>query len=330
MAAPKRPPRPGGPQVRGRVGFAPEMGYEKLAGMTAEQWSTDEPVFVENVGGTGRPAAYSLAESRDGLTCPSDGTPPADQGRFPLRLPGLSQWRGRDRLAAGVGTHPAVHHRTPARRRRRLRIGAVPHGGGPRLQARGPLMVDRRQGMEFMNRTPGVRGSARHPRHVPRHRRWTRATWATSASATPARCSSSGLPLPGSCGAGGPSSSESRVPRPQARGRRARRPDPARDIEEMQMQDPAWVRARADLPLAHERIAPIDRRSSSWGGTATISRGSSASATSSSARAARTPSGCPRITRCTATSSLGRRGARQPRPDAGRAIDGAIAFLTGT
>jgi hypothetical protein len=31
-----------------------------------------------------------------------------------------------------------------------------------------------------------------------------------------------------------------------------------RDIEEMQLQDPAWVRARANLPLARERIAPID------------------------------------------------------------------------
>jgi dienelactone hydrolase len=31
-----------------------------------------------------------------------------------------------------------------------------------------------------------------------------------------------------------------------------------RDIEDMQMQDPAWVRARTDLPLARERIAPID------------------------------------------------------------------------
>jgi hypothetical protein len=31
-----------------------------------------------------------------------------------------------------------------------------------------------------------------------------------------------------------------------------------RDIEEMQMQDPVWVRARANLPLARERIAPID------------------------------------------------------------------------
>ena len=31
-----------------------------------------------------------------------------------------------------------------------------------------------------------------------------------------------------------------------------------RDIEEMQLQDPAWVRARTNLPVAHERIAPID------------------------------------------------------------------------
>jgi hypothetical protein len=31
-----------------------------------------------------------------------------------------------------------------------------------------------------------------------------------------------------------------------------------RDIEEMQLQDPRWVRARTNLPLARERIAPID------------------------------------------------------------------------
>ncbi|HEX4289136.1 MAG TPA: hypothetical protein VH021_09495, partial [Trebonia sp.] len=31
-----------------------------------------------------------------------------------------------------------------------------------------------------------------------------------------------------------------------------------RDIEEMQMQNPAWVRARANLSVAQERIAPID------------------------------------------------------------------------
>jgi hypothetical protein len=31
-----------------------------------------------------------------------------------------------------------------------------------------------------------------------------------------------------------------------------------RDIEEMQMRDPAWVRSRTNLPVARERIAPID------------------------------------------------------------------------
>ena len=31
-----------------------------------------------------------------------------------------------------------------------------------------------------------------------------------------------------------------------------------RDIEEMQMRNPAWVRARTNLQVAHERIAPID------------------------------------------------------------------------
>jgi hypothetical protein len=31
-----------------------------------------------------------------------------------------------------------------------------------------------------------------------------------------------------------------------------------RDIEEMQMRNPSWVRARTNLQVAHERIAPID------------------------------------------------------------------------
>jgi hypothetical protein len=31
-----------------------------------------------------------------------------------------------------------------------------------------------------------------------------------------------------------------------------------RDIEDMQLQDPEWVKARINLPAARERIAPID------------------------------------------------------------------------
>jgi hypothetical protein len=31
-----------------------------------------------------------------------------------------------------------------------------------------------------------------------------------------------------------------------------------RDVEELQLQDPAWVRARINMPVARQRIAPID------------------------------------------------------------------------
>jgi hypothetical protein len=52
--------------------------------MTAARWGTDEPLFVEDVEGSARPAAYYLAESRDGLYVPYVVRTPADEGRFPF------------------------------------------------------------------------------------------------------------------------------------------------------------------------------------------------------------------------------------------------------
>lgn len=46
--------------------------------------TTDEPIFVEDVEGSARPAAYYLAESRDGLYVPYMLRTPADEGRFPF------------------------------------------------------------------------------------------------------------------------------------------------------------------------------------------------------------------------------------------------------
>lgn len=46
--------------------------------------TTDEPIFVEDVEGSARPAAYYLAESRDGLYVPYLLRTPADEGRFPF------------------------------------------------------------------------------------------------------------------------------------------------------------------------------------------------------------------------------------------------------
>ena len=52
--------------------------------MTAGRWSTSEPIFVEDVEGSTRPAAYYLAETRDGLYVPYVMRTPAGEGRFPL------------------------------------------------------------------------------------------------------------------------------------------------------------------------------------------------------------------------------------------------------
>jgi hypothetical protein len=47
------------------------------------RWSTGEPILVEDVTGSARPAAYYLAESRDGLYVPYVVRTPASEGRFP-------------------------------------------------------------------------------------------------------------------------------------------------------------------------------------------------------------------------------------------------------
>ena len=81
-------------------------------------WDPSEPVFTEAVAGSSRPAAYYLAESRDGLYVPYVVRTPADEGRFPFvflaarPLSSRTSWpssvtapgtrsRGPDRTAAG-------------------------------------------------------------------------------------------------------------------------------------------------------------------------------------------------------------------------------------
>lgn len=76
-----------------------------------------------------------------------------------------------------------------------------------------------------------------------------------------------------------------------------------RDIEEMQMQDPAWVRARANLPVARERIAPIDVPMLVMGRDGDPPQGIFRLSYELLRKAARSPSGCPGTTRCTATFS---------------------------
>ena len=70
------------PAGRGRAAGSAEPWHRP--GMTAERWGTHQPVFVEDVEGSARPAAYYLAESRDGLYVPYVVRTPSGEGRFPF------------------------------------------------------------------------------------------------------------------------------------------------------------------------------------------------------------------------------------------------------
>ena len=122
--------------------------------MTASEWDTGEPVFVEDVEGSDRPAAYYLAESRDGLYVPYVVRTPSDEGRFPFVFLAYGNGGGGiGWLREWVRTRSYIMERLLAagyacgwgRYRTEVDLG-FNHGG--------PLTVDGRQGMEVMNRSP--------------------------------------------------------------------------------------------------------------------------------------------------------------------------------
>ena len=121
--------------------------------------ATDEPIFVEDVAGSARPAAYYLAESRDGLYVPYVLRTPADEGRFPFVF--LAYGNG----GGGIGwLREWTRTRSPIMERLlaagvRVRVGTVPHGGRPRLQPRRPAHGRRAPGHGGHEPlAPGVRG----------------------------------------------------------------------------------------------------------------------------------------------------------------------------
>lgn len=230
--------------------------------MTAEPWSTSDPVFVEDVEGSARPAAYFLAESRDGLYVPYVVRTPADQGRFPFVF--LAYGNG----GGGIGWLRRWVHTRPYITERLLAAGYACGWGRYRTEVDlgfnrgGPLMVDRRQGMEVMNRSPlEFEDELAILEHVRAHPQ------VDAGSLGHIGVSHAGEMLfklasryPGILRAGVASEPANHefldlrlddvAPVNPRTG--------LRDIEEMQMRDPAWVRARANLLLARERIAPID------------------------------------------------------------------------
>jgi len=220
------------------------------------------PVFVEDVEGSTRPAMYYLAESRDGLYVPYVLRTPADEGRFPFVFLGYGNGGG------GIGWLRQWVHARPYITGRLLADGYACGWGRYRTEVDlgfnrgGPLMVDRRQGMEMMNRSPlEFEDEVAILEHVRRHPQVDAGNLAhlgvSHAGEMLFKLSSR---YPGMLRAGVASepanhefldlSLDDIAPVNAATG--------LRDIEEMQLQDPAWVRARINLPVARERMAPID------------------------------------------------------------------------
>ena len=220
------------------------------------------PVFVEAVEGSSRPAAYYLAESRDGLYVPYVVRTPADEGRFPFVFLGYGNGGG------GIGWLQQWVRARPYLMERLLAAGYACGWGRYRTEVDlgfnrgGPLMVDGRQGMEVMNRSPlEFEDEVAILEHVRQHPQ------VDAGSLAHIGISHAGEMLfklasryPGMLRAGVASEPANHefldlrlddiAPVNAETG--------LRDIEEMQLQDPAWVRARINLPVARERIAPID------------------------------------------------------------------------
>lgn len=249
-------------RAAGRCRVTAGVQFGHGSGMTAGLWSTDRPFLVEDVGGSARPAAYYLAESRDGLYVPYVVRIPADKGRFPFVF--LAYGNG----GGGIGWLRQWVHTRPYIMERLLAAGYACGWGRYRTEVDlgfnrgGSLTVDGRQGMEVMNRSPlEFEDEVAILEHVSRHPQVDAGNLAhigvshagemlfklasrypgmlrASVASEPANHEFLDLRLDDIA----PVNTETGL----------------RDIEEMQLQDPAWVRARINLPVARQRIAPID------------------------------------------------------------------------
>jgi hypothetical protein len=230
--------------------------------MTAGRWSSDVPVFVEDVEGSTRPAQYYLAESRDGLYVPYVMRTPADEGRFPFVF--LAYGNG----GGGIDWLRQWVHARPYIMERLLAAGYACGWGRYRTEVDlgfnrgGPLMVDGRQGMEVMNRSPlefeDEVAILEHVRSHPQVDAGNLAHVGVSHAGEMLFKLASRYPGMLRAGVAGEPANHEFLD--------LRLDDIApinaetglRDIEELQLQDPAWVRARINLPVARQRIAPID------------------------------------------------------------------------
>ena len=229
--------------------------------MMAQHWRPDEPVLVEDVAGSSRPAAYYMAKTRDGLYAPYVLRTPADDGRYPFVFLAYGNGGGGlDWLRTWVHARPYIAERL-------LAAGYACGWGRYRTEVDlgfnlgGSLQIERRQGMEVMNRSPlEFEDELAILEHVRRHPR------VDGDHLGHVGVSHAGEMLfklasryPGTVRAGvacEPANHEfldlkldDVAPVNPETG--------LRNIEELQLQDPTWVRARIS-PLAGERIAAID------------------------------------------------------------------------
>jgi dienelactone hydrolase len=255
-------PRPPHAARAGNQALAPAGPSGRPAAAYDARVCTGEPILVEDVAGSTRPAAYYLAESRDGLYVPYVVRTPAGDGPFPFVFLGYGNGGG------GIGWLRQWVHTRPYLLERLLAAGYACGWGRYRTEVDlgfnrgGPLMVAGRQGMEVMNRSP-----LEFEDEVAILERVRRHPWVDAGNLGHIGISHAGEMLfklayryPGMLRAGVASEPANHefldlrlgdvAPVSPGTG--------LRDIEEMQLQDPEWVRARANLPVARERIAPID------------------------------------------------------------------------
>jgi hypothetical protein len=223
---------------------------------------TDVPYFVQEVEGSDRPAAVYLAETLDGLYAPYALRTPADEGDFPFVFLAYGNGGGGiDWLRGRLRTHAYIMERLLsagyacawARYRTEVELGF--HRGGP-------LVVDNRQGMELMNRSPlEFEDEVAILEHVSRNPQIDAGRLGhigvshagemlfKLASQYPGRVRAGVASEPANHEFLDLTVDDSAFINPESG---------LRNLEEMQMQDPARVRSRINEPLAHERIAPID------------------------------------------------------------------------
>ncbi|HSN02419.1 MAG TPA: hypothetical protein VLS91_02935 [Acidimicrobiales bacterium] len=221
-----------------------------------------EALFVEPIPGSDRPASVYVAPTLDGLYTPYALRTPADEGEFPFVFLAYGNGGGGiEWLRSRLRTHSYVMDRLLAagyacawgRYRAEVELG-FHHGG--------KLIIDRRQGMDLMNRAPlEYEDELAILRHVAQHPNIDAERLGhVGVSHAGEMLFKLASQYPGVLRAGvacepanhefldlTPDDTVSVNPQTQLR-----------NIEEMKMHDTQRVRSRVNLPLALERMSTID------------------------------------------------------------------------